>query len=425
MEIVFIMFQGGGTPISSWDEGNGKFLTSLKNIGNVFVYQNKIYNTFYYSGKVLDKKEFDSDINFDINYLNIDSHITILFNEIKLIYDLKKVKLIPVAWSAGGYFCMAFTKKYFQYCLFQILLDSVMISKTCITKRLSDLKKICNKKCNEGIKSILKIPMSNSKLHKIQNDIKTKKIDFMILSDIAHNIWTMWANKNLSIKLYVPTLSFYNIELNKKNEKIDNELKIKEVTALYININYTNYFVINKTHNFFTDMDTSKYIIREIKKMIQIVEDIENPNIQIANLSDAISIQKLGKIYIELIGGGSYDLSLSKIKDDLVNKNIKIYKYINNDKIIGVISIIKKLDYNSIGIFIVNKKFRRLNIGSQLMEYILKILAKEGKQLQLKISKNNIMYSTLISFYSQYGFVEIKNVNNSDIIKMMKVFNRK
>lgn len=64
-KILFIMFQGAGTNLKSWNEyTNSKFLDRLKEIGKVYTYQDKVNNIWHYDVKDPEHKNFDANINF-------------------------------------------------------------------------------------------------------------------------------------------------------------------------------------------------------------------------------------------------------------------------------------------------------------------------------------------------------------------------
>jgi hypothetical protein len=261
--ILFVMFQGGGASEFAWDEGPSKFLDKLKKIGRVYTFQNKVYNTLYYNLSNKNRKLYNNDINFDINYLNMDYYINMVFNDIKHKYDLNKIKLIPCGWSAGGFFTIAFSQKYYKYCKFQILLDSVMITKECINIRINDLK------------SDLKYSnFNNNDLQILQKKIMTENNikDIQKLLYISHLSWTLDIAKNISYKFKIPTLSFYDLESieNKDNSFLDfnNKLKLTEVAFLTKQNSkeyYKNIFYIDKGHFLFGDKNIAIDIINNIK----------------------------------------------------------------------------------------------------------------------------------------------------------------
>lgn len=82
--ILFIMFQGSGTNLKSWNEyTESKFLDKLKLIGDVYIYQDKIHNIWHYDNTNPEKKDFDSDIDINLSYVNPDAHIKMVFSDIK------------------------------------------------------------------------------------------------------------------------------------------------------------------------------------------------------------------------------------------------------------------------------------------------------------------------------------------------------
>jgi hypothetical protein len=257
--ILFVMFQGGATSEFAWNDGPSKFLNKLKKVGKIYTYQNKIYNVFYYDLSDKERKDFDDDIDFDINYINIDYHINMVFNDIKHKYDLNKIKLIPIGWSIGCYFCMAFSQKYHKFCKFQILLDSVWCVPECninfinfLTKKLSYIK------------------FDNTDLKLLQKKIITKNNikDMRKLYEISMLLWAIDVFKKKFFKFKILTLSFFDLDSVETKHSF-NKCKLKEVAFLTKqNKDYKNIFCIDKTHQLFSDNDTAIDIINNIKLLL-------------------------------------------------------------------------------------------------------------------------------------------------------------
>ena len=67
-KILFIMFQGSGTNLKTWNEyTKSKFLDKLKDLGSVYIYQDKTYNIWYYNKSDPEHIDFDSDIDIDLS----------------------------------------------------------------------------------------------------------------------------------------------------------------------------------------------------------------------------------------------------------------------------------------------------------------------------------------------------------------------
>ena len=88
IKILFIMFQGSGTNLKAWNEyTKSKFLDRLKEWGSVYTYQDKIHN-WHYDKSNPEYKDFDSDIDIDLSYVRPDTHIKMVYDDIKTKYNI-------------------------------------------------------------------------------------------------------------------------------------------------------------------------------------------------------------------------------------------------------------------------------------------------------------------------------------------------
>ena len=159
------MFQGAGTNLKSWNEyTESKFLDRLKELGSVYTYQDKINNIWHYDKSNLEYFDYDSDIDIDLNYVNPDTHITIIYDDIKGKYNIEEYKFIPIGWSAGCYFALYFAQIYSTQCIHVILLDSALWTPNNMKIRL--------KVVDDGI-----YPITNAKYKKMLHNWKTNQTD--------------------------------------------------------------------------------------------------------------------------------------------------------------------------------------------------------------------------------------------------------
>jgi len=103
MKYLFILFQGSGTNTKVWNEyTESKFVDKLKELGKVYIYQNKTYNVWFYDKDNKDRKDYKSDIDFDLSYFNVNKHLQLVMTELQNKYkNIDQYKLIPVGWSLG------------------------------------------------------------------------------------------------------------------------------------------------------------------------------------------------------------------------------------------------------------------------------------------------------------------------------------
>lgn len=265
--ILFILFQGSGTNLKSWNEyTESKFLDQLKLIGKLYIYQDKIHNIWHYDNTNLEKKDFDSDIDINLSYVNPDNNIKIVLSDIKKKYNLKKYKLIPIGWSACCYLALYFAQLYSKLCKCVILLDSALFT--------PNNMKFILKMLYDNIKNIY--PITNKNYKKLLDNwkINNKDIeDSYKINDINNYIRSYFIHNNLNLKFIVPIIAFINIQEPEKNEwseDFNNKRRLQEIKVL-LKINPTNYIphiLKNKTHYIFNKKSGSNKIIMIIKKYL-------------------------------------------------------------------------------------------------------------------------------------------------------------
>lgn len=246
------MFQGFGSTPSLWNNNKSKFLNRLKKNGKIYTYQNKLYNLGHYTKKVIkgedSPKLYPNDINFDLSYLDMKNHLQIIFNDIK---HLHKYEWVPIGFSFGAFFALAFSKIYKKYCSFCILLDPAHITNKNIKKHMQITKK-----------EIGNVKITNNKLKKLLLNIKNNQYndhDLNYLSDIGAYYWMAWIKNNITNhKLSIPTYSFMDINYN------DCQDVLHEVSVLKNDKNYNYRLFVDSGHVIFKDIAEAKIIINTI-----------------------------------------------------------------------------------------------------------------------------------------------------------------
>ena len=266
-KILFIMFQGAGTNQKAWNEyTQSKFLDRLKELGDVYTYQDKVNNIWHYDISDAEHNDFDSDIDFDLNYVRPDTHIQMVYADIQSKYNIAEYKFIPVGFSAGCLFALYFAQLYLVHCIHLIFLDSAVWTEYNMKLRLQQVR-VSNKN---------KSPISDGKLRKMLDrwKINHEKLDDMyLINDVCHDIRSSFFSEHLKKKLPVPTLSFVNIqehEIDEWSKEFNNHRRMGEVKILkkHNPDNYTAIIFTNKTHYIFDMIEPAKEIIEQIKSII-------------------------------------------------------------------------------------------------------------------------------------------------------------
>ena len=261
VKILFIMFQGWATNLKHWNEyTKSKFLYRLKTLGSVYTYQNKTNNIFHYEKSNPEHIDFDSDIDFNLSYVNPNTHIKMIYDDICLKYkNIEEYKFIPIGWSLGAALSLLFTQQYSKHCIHCIILDPIYITKKDMPSELKDLD-------NTNI--------TNTKLQKMLNNLKKNNTEenLKIVEKIIYYIIFKFYNKYLDLELLVKTTSFINIENPEeyKWQKDNNKNRLNEIKILK-KLNPDNFSAIifeNKTHMIYDKIQPAKKIIKYIDNLI-------------------------------------------------------------------------------------------------------------------------------------------------------------
>ena len=210
--------------------------------------------------------DFDSNIDFDLSYVNPNTHIKMVYADIQAKYNIEEYKFIPIGWSAGCLFALYFAQLYLENCIHLIFLDSALWTPNNMKLRLQTINK-------SGINDT---PNTDIKLRKMLDGWKhthTNKDDMYLINDICHNVRSTFFSKHLKLKLPVPTLSFVNIQEPEGDElsnDFNNNRRMAEIKILkkHNPDNYTAIIFTNKTHYIFDMIEPAKEIIEQIKSII-------------------------------------------------------------------------------------------------------------------------------------------------------------
>ena len=206
-KILFIMFQGSEANQKYWNEHTkSNFLDRLKELGSVYTYQDKTYNINHYDKSNPEHKDYESDIDIDLSYVRPNTHIKMVYDDIKTKYkNIKDYKFIPMGWSGGCMLALYFAQVYSTQCTQVVLLDSNTWTPNTIKINLKGLKKSTN-----GI-----YPITNAKYKKMLQDLKktkTESKDILNIYFLNSYIKVLFISEHLKLELPVPTLAFVNIQ---------------------------------------------------------------------------------------------------------------------------------------------------------------------------------------------------------------------
>ena len=266
------MFQGAGTNLKSWNEyTNSKFLDRLKKIGSVYTYQDKTHNIWHYDLNNIEHNDFDSNIDIDLSYVKINTHLKMVYDDIHKKYkNINEYKFIPIGWSAGCFLALYFSQIYSLQCFRVILLDSALWTPNNMKIRL--------KVVDDGI-----YPITNSKYKKMLEELKINNLvdveNVYKINNIHNYIRSLFISQHLKLELSVPTISFVNIQKPEKDEysnDFNNKRRLKEIKILekYNPENYKAIIFTNKTHYIFNMIQPAKEIIKYIKMLLYDILDV-------------------------------------------------------------------------------------------------------------------------------------------------------
>ena len=261
------MFQGSEANLKYWNENTkSKFLDRLKKIGNVYTYQDKTYNINHYDKSNPEHADFDKDIDIDLSYVNPDTHIKMVYDDIQAKYNIEEYKFIPIGWSAGCMLALYFAQVYLEQCIHVILLDSTLWTPNNMKIKLKELKHLS--------KDLY--PITNAKYKKLLQDLKenhTNTEDILKIYYLNGYTKALFISQHLKLKLPVPTLAFVNMqepEGSSWSEEFNNKRRMAEIKILkkHNPDNYTAIIFTNKTHYIFDMIEPAKEIIKQIKSII-------------------------------------------------------------------------------------------------------------------------------------------------------------
>ena len=280
MKILFIIF---GMNLKHVNLHSSYIVDKLKELGKVYIYQDKINNVYYYQTRARDflyrdinnKKYYDSDIDFDLSYVRVNTNIKIVYDNIKKKYkNIDHYQFIPIGYGYECFLALYFSQIYKSKCMHVILLNSEPLIEEFNVISEYDV-------CTDDVYNDKRKPITNIQFKKKLENLKNKvnspdKISNEVseIIDICRNIRAVFIYKNLNLTLSVSTTSFINIEnstIGYRNTVKFNEVKIlKKINLTNFkaiifkadkNINYWDYYIENTYY--------SKQVIKYIYNLIK------------------------------------------------------------------------------------------------------------------------------------------------------------
>lgn len=135
-----------------------------------------------------------------------------------------------------------------------------------------------------------------------------------------------------------------------------------------------------------------------------------------AKKEDIIFIKKLGLEDFE-----NFDKTYN-IEEYIKNDNYVILVHKDSNKINGFMIVYKNIDYYELEMIIVSSNCRREGIGTQLLNYFIKVYCQKDSSILLEVSVEN---NRAINLYKKFNFKTInirkKYYGNIDAYVMKKV----
>jgi hypothetical protein len=239
---LYILFQGFGQNISEWNDKPTQFVTQLKKKGLVYIHQNKW---------------LEQHIDYEMDYLTMDGFMKDVLEKLtKAVPNFIKYSLIPIGFSFGGNFAMAFSKIMKKYCGYCVLLDSpVYFTRACNLNRQKGTEKMMGHKFKK---------LKEADFIQLRNKKSSYLLDYGVIS------FGKWINKNIvGEQLPIKTIGFYTIYspdlYSKEFDIYESADHFKEINILQKkNKNYTTFFYVNAGHMVYLNKEFCKIILNNI-----------------------------------------------------------------------------------------------------------------------------------------------------------------
>lgn len=122
-----------------------------------------------------------------------------------------------------------------------------------------------------------------------------------------------------------------------------------------------------------------------------------------------LEITKMEKWHLEKIAGelGEFDEFWSKnvLIDEFNNENSKYFVILDGEDILGFAGLWFNIDEAHVMNIAIKKEFRRRNLGTQLLDFLIDFAKRENKAcITLEVRQDNI---AAINLYRKLNFIEV------------------
>lgn len=295
---LFVLFQSTGSNLKSWNEYTDcGFIDRLREIGEVYIYQDKVNNIWYYDRSNPEHVDFDNDLDINMNDVRVDTHIQKVFKDLREKYPgLENYNIIPIGWSSGAYLALYFSQVFEELmneasssnttkgperaCKMTVLLDPALWTPDNIILRLEllteDAAGLVYPLTNTKLKSMISEWVSNSgeTATTQKNHYRAKDLAYKINNSILYTR-SKFIAEHLNLKFTTPVLAFVNIQEPEGDERtldFNNETRLSEISVLEKHNpkpgQYTPHIILNQNHMIFKNKKACYQIIREIVRQL-------------------------------------------------------------------------------------------------------------------------------------------------------------
>lgn len=247
--VCFVMFQGSRTNANlCWQEGG--FLPRLRELGAVFIYQNKLYNIFH---GLPGFSDFPSDTEFDLDYLSPEAHLRGVYADVRRQFP--RHALVAVGWSAGAHLAYGFAQLFCVKAL--VLFDPTLVSAAGVRARLQFYRSIV------GTRELTQKALADM-LGRMRKRPCMKTA--MLLLTLGLMRVTQWVAANLATPIVCPTFSFINLVSLESNEDGDSDmttsLRLEEIAYLKKCPEYHYMMYVDEAHDIYARPGPQRAILR-------------------------------------------------------------------------------------------------------------------------------------------------------------------